>query len=161
MVGRGTDAAINWLQHTKIRQFKLVHAQWLIAVLVLVGLWQMWSSANTLVTTFITNQQRDKLAAAWVGRTLPAGVTVYTFGLTLTLKHYTTLDVYELYYETPQTLAQKWQHGHDEYLVLNVWNIENQWVGRDPQLDYHWLRDQRGLDQLGKFGNYTLFKIRG
>jgi hypothetical protein len=133
----------------------------LILIVILLGLWQMWESSNSLVTMFINNQQRDKLAAAWVGETLPPDATVYTFGLTLTLQHYTTLKVYELYYETPQTLSQKWQRGRDEYLVLNVYNIENQWVGRNPQLDYHWLRDQRGLDQLGKFGYYTLFKIRG
>jgi hypothetical protein len=86
---------------------------------------------------------------------------VYTFGLTLTLQHYTTLNVYELYYETPQTLAQKLQSGGEEYLVLNVWSIENQWVGRAPQLGYDWLRDHRGLIRLGKYDNYVLFKIRG
>ncbi|MBI1278090.1 MAG: phospholipid carrier-dependent glycosyltransferase [Anaerolineaceae bacterium] len=161
LIGRGFDAVINWLRTTRVKQFRLIYLQGFIVIILLLGLWQMWGNANTLVTTFINNQQRDKLAAAWVGENVPAGSTVYTFGLTLTLQHYTAFKVYELYYETPQTLAGKWQRGKDEYLVLNLWNIENQWVGRDPQLDYHWLRDQRGLEQLGKFGNYTLFKIRG
>lgn len=161
LAGAGLEAVIDWLRNIHIKQFKLAYLQAVIVVLVLFGLWQMWNSADTLVTTFINNQQRDKLAAAWVGENVPSGSTVYTFGLTLTLQHYTALNVYELYYETPQTLAKKWQRGKEEYLVLNIWNIENQWVGRDPQLDYHWLRDQRGLQQLGKFGYYTLFKIRG
>lgn len=161
LVGCGISAVTDWFRRTQFRGTKLTYATALLDIVILLGLWQMWGSANLLVTMFINNQQRDKLAAAWVGESLPPDATVYTFGLTLTLEHYTTLKVYELYYETPQTLAQKWQHGRDEYLVLNVYNIETQWVGRDPQLDYHWLRDQRGLDQLGKFGYYTLFKIRG
>jgi len=161
LVGGGLDAVITWLRNVHIKQLRLAYLQSFIVILLLLGLWQMWNSANTLVTTFINNQQRDKLAAAWVGANVPAGSTVYTFGLTLTLQHYTSLNVYELYYETPQTLAQKRQWGNNEYLVLNVWNIENQWTGRNPQLDYHWLRDQQGLQQLGKFGYYTLFKIRG
>ena len=121
----------------------------------------MWGSGKTLVANFINNQQRDKQVAAWVGENVPTGATIYTFGLTLTLQHYTTLDVRELYYETPQSLAQKWQHGHDEYLVLNVSNIETQWIGRDLQLNYHWLLYDRGMERLGKYGNYTLFRIRG
>jgi hypothetical protein len=159
-IGMGIDAVVTWLQRRRIRKIQVIHAQWIIALIILLGLWQMWSSANTLVTVFINNQQRDKQAAAWVGENVPAGSTVYTFGLTLTLQHYTSLDVRELYYETPQTLAQKWQRGHEAYLVLNLWNIENQWAGRNPQLDYHWLRDQRGLQQFGKSGYYTLFKIK-
>ncbi len=161
LVGIGIDGVLSWLKHLYSKQIRLIAVQWLIIILLLLGLWQMWGSANTLVTSFVNNQQRDKLAAAWVGENVPVGSTVYTFGLTLTLQHYTALNVYELYYETPQTLAQKWQRGHDEYLVINVWNIENQWIGRDPQLDYHWLRDQRGLVRIGKYDNYVLFKIRG
>ncbi len=161
LVGIGIDTFFSWLRQAYNSRRRLIIARWLIVIIMLLGLWQMWGSANTLTTTFIDNQQRDKLAAAWVGENVPAGSTVYTFGLTLTLQHYTALNVYELFYETPQTLAQKWQRGHEEYLVLNVWNIENQWVGRDPQLNYHWLRDQRGLVRLGKYDNYVLFKIRG
>jgi hypothetical protein len=121
----------------------------------------MWTSANILITSFINNQQQDKLAAVWMSEKVPAGSTVYSFGLTLTLQHYTALKVYELYNETPQTLAQKWQRGHQEYLVLNLWNIENQWVGSNLELNYYWLRDQRGLIRLDKYDNYVLFKIRG
>lgn len=161
LVGSGMQAVISGLSQTQIRRYKLLYVQWLIVPILLIGLWQMWGRANEVITIFITNQQRDKLAAAWADDQIPTGATVYTFGLTLTLKHYTTLDVYELYYETPETLAQKWQRGRKEYLLLNVWNIENQWVDRIPQFDYHWLRDQRGLDQIGKHGNYTLFRIRG
>ncbi len=161
LIGVGIDAAATRFQHIRIRQTRFIDPQWIVALIILLGLWQMWSSANTLVTTFINNQQHDKQAAAWVGESVPAGSTVYTFGLTLTLQHYTSLDVRELYYETPQTLADKLQNEREAYLVLNLWNIQNQWAGRNPQLDYHWLRDQHGLQQLGKFGYYTLFKIKG
>ncbi len=161
LVGSGLQVVAQWLSQFRIKKYNLTYARWLLAAIVVLGLWQTWGRANQVISTFISNQQRDKLAASWAGENIPSGATVFTFGLTLTLKHYTTLDVYEIYYETPDTLAQKWQHGQSDYLVLNVWNIENQWAGRDPQLDYHWLRDNRGLEQLGKFGNYTLFKIRG
>jgi hypothetical protein len=113
------------------------------------------------IRDFIAHQQEDKQVAAWAGERVPAGATIYTFGLTLTLQHYTSLNVRELFYETPTTLNQKWTPGQADYLLLNIWNIENQWVGLDPQFDYHWLRDIRGIIRLGKNGYYTLYRIKG
>jgi 4-amino-4-deoxy-L-arabinose transferase-like glycosyltransferase len=127
----------------------------------LLGLGDMFSTGLHTVRTFIDNQQKDKIAIAWAADQIPPGSTIYTFGLTLTLKHYTDFQVYELYYETPATLADKWQLGQSDYLLLNVWNIENQWDGREPQIAYHWLRDVRGLTRLGRQGYYTLYRISG
>lgn len=131
------------------------------AGILILGLQDTLNVGLPAVETFITNQQRDRDAAEWASANIPAGATVYTFGLTLTLKHYTDFTVYELYYETPASLNRRWIHGQEDYLLLNVWNIENQWAGREPQIAYHWLRDERGLTQLGRNGYYTLFRIDG
>jgi 4-amino-4-deoxy-L-arabinose transferase-like glycosyltransferase len=157
LAGAGLEGLLQWA-----RQHRLTYAGWLVFVAVLlIGGRQMLLAAQTNIDTFIANQQRDKDAAAWAGEQVPAGATLYTFGLTLTLKHYTMLDVYEIYYETPETLEARWVRGRDDYLMLNVWNIENQWAGRGPQLDFHWLRDTRGLVEMGRYGNYTLYRIEG
>jgi hypothetical protein len=118
-------------------------------------------AARVTIDPFIANQQRDKDTARWAAEQLPEEGIVYTFGLTLTLKHYTNLNAAEIYYESPETLAERWQRGQDDYLLLNVWNIENQWAGREPQLAFHWLRDSRGLVELGRYGNFTLFRVEG
>lgn len=132
-----------------------------VALLVLAGSGQTLATAQANIETFIANQQRDKEVAGWAAQEIPAGETVYTFGLTLTLKHYTTLDVYEIFYESPETLDERWMRGRADYLLLNVWNIENQWAGRGPQIVFHWLRNTRGLVELGRNGNYTLFRVEG
>lgn len=132
-----------------------------VLLLGLAGVGQMVHATQTTINAFVSTQQRDKEAAAWVAARVPEGETLYTFGLTLTLAHYTNLEVRELFYETPQTLATNWQTGREDYLLLNVWQIENQWMGMGPQIAYHWLRDERGLTILDRFGNYTLFRIGG
>jgi hypothetical protein len=129
--------------------------------LVAFGAAQTLVAARGTIGTFIANQERDLQTAAWTARQVPAGATLYTFGLTLTLRHHTSLNVYEIYYETPQTLAARWTHGRSDYLLLNLWQIQNQWVGREPDTAYRWLRDQRGLEQIARYGNYTLFKVKG
>lgn len=161
LVGIGLETSLSYLGQYPTRYLSRRIVPVVVIFIVIIGLAHMGLRATGVISTFIANQQRDKLAARWAGAYIPADATVYTFGLTLTLKHYTALNVYELYYETPDTLAEKWQQGQADYLLINVWNIENQWAGRDPQADYHWLRNQRGLIRLGKYDNYTLYKIRG
>lgn len=160
LAGAGLETAVEWMARIKIPRISLL-THLVAVILVIYGAVQTLAIGPANVANFIANQQRDKDTTAWAAERVPAGATLYTFGLTLTLKHYTTLSVYELYYETPDTLAAKWQVGQDDYLLVNVWNIENQWAGRDPQTDFHWLRDQRGLIEVGKFGYYTLYRIRG
>jgi 4-amino-4-deoxy-L-arabinose transferase-like glycosyltransferase len=143
------------------RFISLQYAYAALSALILFGVGHSLDVGTRTIRDFIAHQQEDKQVAVWAGERVPEGATVYTFGLTLTLQHYTSLNVHELFYETPTTLNQKWTPGQTDYLLLNVWNIEKQWVGLDPQLDYHWLRDIRGLIRLGKNGYYTLYRIKG
>jgi len=156
LAGLGVDA----LARLRSRRWRLLVTS-LAACLALVGVMHTVATARTMIHDFIDTHQRDKIAAQWVEAQLPAGARLYAFGLSLTLAHYTALDVRELYYETPITLARDWQPGQAVYLLINVWNIERQWAGRAPQIAYHWLRDHRGLIELGRHGPYTLYRIEG
>ncbi len=116
------------------------------------------SAAQVGIDRFIRNQQRDQLTALWVRDQLPAGATLYTFGITLSIRYYhPAIEVIEIFYETPETLAAR--PSDEAYLLLNVYNIETQWDGRGPQIVYHWLRRERGLYEIARYGYYTLFEI--
>ncbi len=160
LAGTGLETAAEWVSKIRLPRANFL-AYGLMIILIAIGLSQTLPIDRINVGNFITNQQRDKDTAAWAKERVPEGATLYTFGLTLTLKHYTTLNVYELYYETPDTLAEKWTIGRDDYLLINVSNIESQWNGRDPQKDFHWMRDIRGLVEIGKYGYYTLYRVKG
>lgn len=123
-------------------------------------LWTI-STARETISRFIAVHQADRATAAWIDAQLPSGATIYTFNLTLTLRHHTDLVVRDLYFETPQSLASAWQFGRDDYLAVNLWEIETQWAGREPQIAFRWLQAARGLDELGRAGRYTLFRVRG
>jgi hypothetical protein len=127
------------------------------AILLLWSIGGMLKQGADTIRVFVANQERDKATANWVRNQLPPASSIYTFGLTLTLQHYTPLHVREIYYETPQTLAADW--GCNDYLLLNLWDIQHQWAGREPDTVYQWLRDHRGLTQMGQFGYYTLFRV--
>jgi hypothetical protein len=131
------------------------------AVLIGIGLWQTYDPVSQLLNNFLAKQREDRATAEWAAAQIPEGARVYTFGLTLTLQHYTTLNILDLYYETPDTLNQGWTRGEDVYLLINVWSIINQWEGREPEIAVQWLLDHRGLVRIERYQYYTLYRVSG
>ncbi len=126
-----------------------------------IGLWQSYSVSSANISSFLHNQQQDRETAAWAAERIPEGARVYTFSLTPTLRHYTTFEVYDLYYQSPESLSALWRPGVEDYLLINGWNVVNQWEGRAPHIAYRWLRRERGLTEIGRFGYYTLYRVSG
>lgn len=128
-----------------------------------VGLSAAWmlGAGTALTRDFIGWQAQDRAVAEWTAGQLPDGVTIYTFDITLTLRHRTSFRVVDLYYETPETLRAKWEYGREDYLLLNLWQLQSQFQGREPYIAAYWLQTYRGLDRLGQYGNYSLFRVRG
>jgi hypothetical protein len=152
-----TAFGIYWAARLVSRRISSRFAYAAATVLLIWSAGGMLNQASDTIRVFVANQERDKATANWVKAQLPPESSIYTFGLTLTLQHYTPLRVREVYYETPQTLETGW--GCNDYLLLNLWDIQHQWAGREPDKVYQWLRDHRGLTQMGQFGYYTLFQV--
>lgn len=118
----------------------------------------IWS--GRVVNNFVQVKNVDLARTQRVVDQLPAGARVVTFGLTLTLHHYTDFDVIEIYNETPASLLDRVCGPDAAYVYVDVANLEQQWRGLSPQINYHWLRDERGLELIDQFNGYTLFKVR-
>jgi hypothetical protein len=111
------------------------------------------------VNDFVSRKNLDLARAQRLTDRLPDGAQVITFGLTLTLQHYTDLDVVEIYNETPDTLAQRVCGSDATYVYLDVANIEQQWRGLAPEINYRWLRDGAGLAPIDRVAGYSLFSV--
>lgn len=151
LAGLGTDRALAVLPR---------RVGWLaLGLLLLSAALSTGSASAGTLGRFLQAQARDAQTAAWAAARLPTGATVYTFGLTLRLRHTAPLEVIELYYETPQTLSARRAHERSAYLLINEWVIENQWRDTDLQSAVDWLRTQRGLVDLGQSGYYRLYQV--
>ncbi len=127
-----------------------------LAALALIGA-LFWSLR--VVNDFVARKNADVARAQRAVAQVPPGARLITFGLTLTLRHYSDLDVIEIYEETPASLPDRACGGGPAYLYVDVANLEQQWAGLAPQVNYHWLRDGPGLEMIDQFDNYTLFKV--
>jgi O-antigen/teichoic acid export membrane protein len=153
----------------------------------LAGLWQMldripalgWAVQGWIIvgmvaalyTTYQAGQHEieritqiktaDLAAIQWADEQIPeAQADVYTLDLWLMMKQYAPrLNALQIYYETPESLAARLSAERPTYLLLNLWAIENQWVGKDPWLAYHWLDENPGLSYTGRHGNYHLLRV--
>lgn len=153
LVGAGANWVMRW-------RFRII---WAIILGAIIGysLSQTLIVSHTTIAQFVKRQNQDATIVAWADRMIPSGSVVYSFGLTLRLQQIEDISVYDLFNETPESLDAKWLRGQNDYLLVNVWEIQNQWEGRSPYITFHWLFDNRGLLILGRNGNYVLCLIRG
>ena len=138
-------------------------AQGAMLLAVAVALSITYAGAENEVTRFAEIKNADVAAVHWAAASIPeAEADVYTLGLWLMMQQYEPrLNALQIYYETPESLAATVDGSRPTYLLLNLWSIENQWVGKEPWIAYHWLDDHHGLNNLGRHGNYHLLRVGG
>lgn len=158
LTGAGLSIIITLLrERTRIRPVRRAVIA-LIGLACGMGIIHMGLTASQYTRQFIEQQQHDKEVTTWAARFIPEGSTVYSFGLTLALRHYTSLTVLELYNETPASLANAQAENAHTFVLVNPWNLQNQWQGREPLLAFEWLRDERGLRRLARINNFVLYR---
>ena len=110
------------------------------------------------VGRFLDVQARDKRSAQMIERQLPPGAPVVAFGLTLTLRHYTRLDIHELFYLDEADLAALLGCQRTLYVVVDPANIAGQWRGSALERSYEWLRANATVTELARPAPYTLLR---
>ena len=134
--------------------------RWLLPATAAVGLAWMLVGGWQLSRQFIERKRADLALMAAVTAQAPPQTQLLTFSLTDTFAYYSGLDTYELYALDTSQVAALAADGRPTLLLIDVNNVESQWLGRAPSDNYHWLRDGPGLDRLGQYQSYTLFKVR-
>jgi hypothetical protein len=78
----------------------------------------------------------------------------------LTAQHYTHLKVIELFNQTAASLDTLTRQRSQTFLLVDATNIDQQWRGREPDVNVRWLRDHAELVPMTSYLSYTLFQIR-
>jgi hypothetical protein len=112
------------------------------------------------VHNFTQVKDANVAVVQWAETQTKSGATAVTFGLTLTMNHYTALNGLDIYTLNESDLAGLLANESPFYLLLDVANIEQQWQGKSPQLNYQWLQERAELMEIGRFNNYTLFEVK-
>ncbi|MBE7553537.1 MAG: hypothetical protein HS126_20900 [Anaerolineales bacterium] len=131
----------------------------ILKIAITLSLAGMLAWAYPMLDSFLTVQNRSKIIARQVEQTLPPEASLITFGLTLTVQHYTRLNALEFFFLDQTSLKTLAESSDALYLLLDLPGIETQWRGKTPQINYQWLKENRNLIKIGEFPPYTLFKV--
>ncbi|GAB4452341.1 MAG: hypothetical protein Kow0031_34740 [Anaerolineae bacterium] len=131
----------------------------LVPALAALSLAAMLLWAIPMLNGFFSTQQRSKDIARQTLAAVPPDAALLAFDITLTLRHATHLPVLELYYQTPDTLADLTGAQSPLYLLVNEANINHQWQGKAPQQNLRWLQNNAALTFIEQFPPFTLYKI--
>ncbi|MGE5262094.1 MAG: ArnT family glycosyltransferase [Acidobacteriota bacterium] len=109
---------------------------------------------------FIGHQLQDRAIVSWVRTQVSPDATVMSFGMTAILQHFTPFHVVEMAEESPSAVEQIARKEKHVMVLLDVQNVEAQWLGLAPQVNLQTLRDHFDMRIIGSRDNYTLFSVR-
>ena len=112
-----------------------------------------------LMEGFVDRKADDLALVQWVQSQTPPSSRLFSFGPTLTFRHYASYRTIDLYDVTPDEVASILATPAPTYVLLDEANIEQQWLGQAPYANFHWLADGPGLVRLGDQHGYTLFQV--
>jgi 4-amino-4-deoxy-L-arabinose transferase-like glycosyltransferase len=130
-----------------------------LAAICVLGLLTTASGAVRLVSGFIDRKADDLTLVRWVQSETPSGARLLTFGPTLAFRQYTTVPTFDLFDLSPAELEAVLAQPAPTYVLLDEQNVEEQWLGQAPALNWHQLRDQHGVSEIGTAGSFSLFRV--
>ncbi len=110
---------------------------------------------------FLSIKTGELAAVRYLQMRLPPGSTVLTFGLTLSLSYYTDFQPVDLFKVPPASLPALAGAASPLYVFVEKDNLETQWAGLPPQVNFHWFRDRAGLQLLGRESTWFLYVVEG
>jgi len=131
----------------------------LVALCCTLGLLATASGAVRLVEGFIDRKDDDLALVRWVQTQTPPDARLLSFGPTLAFRHYTTLPTFDLFDLTPGDLDSILAVSAPTYVLLDERNVEEQWLGQAPAVNWNRLRDRTGVSEIGTQGSFTLFRV--
>jgi hypothetical protein len=140
-------------------RFVSVRLRAVLALYVAVAMLGTVAFSVRLVEGFIGLKNQDLMLVQWVASQTAPGAQLFSFGPTLTFRHYTSLPTYDLYDLSQADVRSILASAAPTYLLLDEANVEDQWLNQAPSTNFHLLRDEPGLTELGTDGSYTLYQV--
>jgi hypothetical protein len=133
--------------------------RWATAFTYLLGLVWMAFGGLKLTNRFVDRKNYHSEILAAIEEQLPPDGKLIAFNLTLAYRHYYDREVFELFDLDINTLENLVLNQQPLYLLADPVNISNQWIGRSPEINLRWLKENTHLTQIGEHNPYILYIV--
>jgi hypothetical protein len=117
-------------------------------------------AAGTHTTRALIARKNENVATVeWARRQMPTNSRVLAFGITLTFRHYSDLEVLDLWDLDVDRLRMMLAADRPTFLLADTTNLVSQWQDGKPGRNYRWLERGPGLTSLGTRETFTLFRV--
>ena len=130
-----------------------------VALCAALGLVASAASAVRLVEGFVDRKDEDLGLVRWVEAQSAPNARLFSFGPTLTIRHYTNLPTFDLFDLSAAEVRSILATPAPTYVLLDERSVEDQWLDQPPSTNFHLLRDSAGLLRVGADGSYTLYRL--
>ena len=130
-----------------------------MALCAALGLVASAASAVRLVEGFVDRKDEDLGLVRWVEAQSAPNARLFSFGPTLTIRHYTKLPTFDLFDLSAADVRSILATPAPTYVLLDERSVEDQWLDQPPSTNFHLLRDSAGLLRVGADGSYTLYRL--
>jgi hypothetical protein len=130
-----------------------------IGVWAALGLVSMAVGGVRLVQGFVDRKADDLALVQWVETQTPPSARLFSFGPTLTFRHYASYPTIDLYDVTPSDLAINLAARAPTFVLLDEANVDQQWRDQAPYTNFEWLKAGPGLVKVGDRSGYALFRV--
>lgn len=145
---------------------RLPRLKWIVLIVLIISLIKpmhiSYQTGFEATETLANRKSKDLKAIEWAKSQISENEpVVYSLNLHLMLVVYAPdFTNRQIFYETPETLANRIDPQQPTYILLNNWSIQNQWEGKSPQIALQWLMDNFDVETIGRSGNYYLWRIQ-
>jgi hypothetical protein len=131
----------------------------IVGVCVVAGLVIAAGAAVRLVERFIDTKDQELTLVRWVQSQTPGDAELFSFGPTLAFRHYSSRPTFDLFDVSASDVRSILTGPTPHYLLVDASSVESQWLNQAPSTNFHLLRDEVGLSELGTAEGYTLYQI--
>jgi 4-amino-4-deoxy-L-arabinose transferase-like glycosyltransferase len=123
------------------------------------GLAVMAAAGTRTTRSLIARKNASLTVVRWTDSRLPPDARLITFTLTSTFRHYSRLETFELYEQTPARMKGLVASGLPVFLLVDLSSVLGQWRERSPGKNVRWLEHGPGLTAIGATRGFTLFRV--
>jgi hypothetical protein len=131
----------------------------IVGVCVVAGLVISAGAAVRLVERFIDTKDQELTLVRWVQSQTPSDAELFSFGPTLAFRHYSSMPTFDLFDVSASDVRTILADPAPHYVLVDTGSVESQWLNQAPSTNFHLLRDEVGLSELGTAEGYTLYQV--